>query len=121
MAVASCFQRKGGTHVERRSPYAIRHASVQTFQAPLREGDADDRNLEISSFHDRIDCREDHLMGEISRDTEEDRVRTGDGHQLPAFLRQPFPEPMPGYLKRAYNFILSEWSSNAAERLTDRG
>src|SRR5579872_3988502 len=52
-----------------------------------------------SSFYQRIECREDHLISEISRDTEEQqRVRTGGGHQEPAFLVVVFfPELMPGY------------------------
>jgi hypothetical protein len=85
---------------------------MQTLQAPLREGDADDWNLEIASFHHRIECREDHLMGEVSGDTEEQqRVRTGGGHQEPAFLAVVFfPELTPA-TKCAYNFILSEWPS----------
>jgi hypothetical protein len=75
---------------------------MQTLQAPLREGDADDWNLEIASFHHRIECREDHLMGEVSGDTEEQqRVRTGGGHQEPAFLAVVFfPELTPGYQMR---------------------
>ena len=54
-----------------RSLYAVRHALVQTRQTPLREGDADHRDLEGSSFHHRIERREDHLVGEIARHTEE--------------------------------------------------
>ena len=46
-------------------------------------------------------------MSEISRDTEEhQRVRTGGGHQDPAFLTVVFfPELMPGYLKCASNIL----------------
>ena len=71
-----------------RSLYAVRHAFVQTLQTPLREGDADYRDLEGASFRHRIERREDHLVGEIARHTEEHkRIRTGRGHQgspLPA-------------------------------------
>ena len=38
-----------------RSPYAIRHAPVQTFQIPLWKGHADYRNVEDSSFYQRIE------------------------------------------------------------------
>ena len=74
-----------------RSLDAVRHAFVQTLQTPLREGDADYRDLEVASFHHRIERREDHLVGEIARHTEEhQRVRTGGGHQAPAFLAAAF-------------------------------
>jgi hypothetical protein len=33
-----------------RSLYAVRHAFVQTLQTPLREGDADYRDLEAPRF-----------------------------------------------------------------------
>ena len=54
-----------------RSLYAVRHAFVQTRHTPLREGDADHRDLEGTSFRHRIERREDHLMGEIARHTKE--------------------------------------------------
>ena len=54
-----------------RSLDAVRHPFVQALQTPLREGDADDRNLERASFHHRIECREDHLVGEIAGHTED--------------------------------------------------
>ena len=74
-----------------RSLDAVRHAFVQTRQTPLREGDADDRDLQGASFRHRIECREDHLVGEIARHTEEhQRVRTGGGHQAPPFLAAAF-------------------------------
>ena len=70
-----------------RSLDAVRHAFAQTRQTPLREGDADDRDLQGASFRHRIERREDHLVGEIARHTEEhQRVRTRCGHQAPFCL-----------------------------------
>ncbi len=70
-----------------RSLYAVGHAFAKTRQTPLRESDADYRHLEGTSFRHRIECREDHLVGEIARHTEEhQRVRTGCGHQATPFL-----------------------------------
>ena len=70
-----------------RSLDAVRHAFAQTRQTPLREGDADDRGLQGTSFRHRIERREDHLVGEIARHTEEhQRVRTRSGHQAPSFF-----------------------------------
>src|ERR1019366_8547655 len=70
-----------------RSLYAVRHAFAQTRQIPLREGDADYRDLQGASFSHRIESGKDHLVGEISRHTEEhQRVRTRRGHQTPRLL-----------------------------------
>ena len=70
---------------------AVGHAFLQTVQTPLRERDADDRNFEVTTFHHRIERREDHLVGEITRHTEKhQRVGTGGGHQAPAFLVASF-------------------------------
>ena len=75
---------------------AVRHAFVQTRQTPLREGDADYRDLEGAAFHHRIERREDHLVGEIARHTEEhQRVRTGGGHQSLLSWRASFPQRVP--------------------------
>ena len=74
-----------------RSSYAVRHAFAQTRQAPLREGDADHRDIEGTSFRHRIECREDHLVGEIACHTEEhQRVGARRGHQAPPFLAVAF-------------------------------
>jgi hypothetical protein len=54
-----------------RSLYAVRHAFVQAHHTPLRKGDPDYRDLEGTSFRHRIERREDHLVGEIARHTEE--------------------------------------------------
>ena len=49
---------------------------MQTLQAPLREGDDDYRSLEGASFRHRIQCREGHLVREVSRHTEKhQRIR----------------------------------------------
>ena len=61
--------------------YAFRHALVQTGQAPLREGDADYRDVKSAAFHHRIKRRKNHLVGEIARHPEEYQcVRTGSSH-----------------------------------------
>ena len=54
-----------------RSLYAVGHAFAQTLQTPLRKGDSDYWDLEGTLFRHRIECREDHLVGEIARHTEE--------------------------------------------------
>jgi hypothetical protein len=53
-----------------RSLDAIGHALMQTIQSPLRKGDTDYRHLEVASFSHGIECREDHLVGKIARDSE---------------------------------------------------
>src|SRR6185437_12919987 len=64
-----------------RSLYAVRHALAQTRETPIWEGDTDYRDFQCISFHHRIERREDHLVGEIARHTEEhQRVRTGGSH-----------------------------------------
>ena len=74
-----------------RSLDAVGNAFVQLRQTPLGEGDADDRDLEITSLHHGIERREDHLVGEIARHTEEhQRVGTGGGHQAPTSLVAAF-------------------------------
>lgn len=50
---------------------AVRHAFAQTRQTPLRESDADYGDLEIATLRHRIECGEDHLVGEIARHSEE--------------------------------------------------
>src|ERR1022692_1718883 len=74
---------KGRLAVDPARPfYAFRHALVQTGQAPLREGDADYRDLKGAALHHRIKRRKDHLVGEIARHPEEhQRVRMGGFHQ----------------------------------------
>ena len=65
-----------------RSLDAVFHAIAQMRQIPFREGHSDDRNLQIPSFRHRIERREDHLVGEIARHTEEhQRVRTRGSHE----------------------------------------
>ena len=74
-----------------RSLYAVRHALVQTHHAPLWKGDTDDRNFESAFFHHCIECREDHLVGQIACHTEDHWcVRMGLGHQAPALLSAAF-------------------------------
>ena len=74
-----------------RSLDAVLHAIVQIRQTPFRGGDADDWDVQGASFRQRIERREDHLVGEIARHTEEDQcVRTGGGHQAPPFLAAAF-------------------------------
>ena len=69
-----------------RSLYAVRHPFVQVLQTPLRQGDADDRNRQVASFRHRVECREDHLVGEIAGHPEDhQRVRTGCGHAASPF------------------------------------
>jgi hypothetical protein len=50
-------------------PLVLNLETVQS--AALRESDANYRDLEGAAFRHRIDRREDHLVGEISRHTEE--------------------------------------------------
>src|ERR1022692_2358251 len=74
-----------------RSFYAFRHTLVQMGQTPLREGDADDRDLKGAALHHRIKRREDHLVGEIARHPEEYQcVRTGSSHQSSPILAAAF-------------------------------
>jgi len=54
-----------------RSLNAVCYALVKTIEAPLREGYADDWHLESASFHHGIQCREDHLVRQIARHSEE--------------------------------------------------
>ena len=64
-----------------RALYTVRHTLVQAFGTPLRQGNADYGNLELASFHHRIKSREDHLVGQIAGNTEDnERVRTGSSH-----------------------------------------
>ncbi len=64
---------------------AVRHALVQALQTPLRESDADHRNFESASLRHRIECREDHLVGQIARHTENhQRIRLRFSHHAPA-------------------------------------
>jgi hypothetical protein len=81
-----------------RSLETVCNAFVQLPQTPLRERDADDRNLEVTSFHHRIERREDHLVGQITRHSEEHQcVRTGGSHQAPAFLAAAFSSWPPNW------------------------
>ena len=74
-----------------RSLDAVLHAIAQMRQTPLRGGDADDRDLQGASFRHRIERREDHLVGEIARHTEEhQRVRTRGGHEAPPLVAAAF-------------------------------
>src|ERR1019366_2342106 len=55
---------------------------VQTGQSPLRESDANYRDLKGAALHHRVKRRKNHLVGEIARHPEEyQRVRTGSFHQ----------------------------------------
>jgi hypothetical protein len=54
-----------------RSLYAVRHAFVQTRHTPLRKGNPDYRDIKSSSSRHGVECREDHLVGEIARHPEE--------------------------------------------------
>jgi len=59
-----------------RSLDAVRHAFAQTLKTPLCEGDGDYRDLEDASLRHRIECGEDHLVGELACYTEKhQRVR----------------------------------------------
>ena len=79
-----------------RSLDAVGHASVQTIETPLGEGDADYRDLEDITLHHGIECREDHLVGEIAGYTEEhQRVGTGARHQARPFLAVVFCSCLP--------------------------
>ena len=70
-----------------RSLDAVGHTSVQTLEAPLGEGDTDYRDLEDIAFHHGIECREDHLVGEIAcHAVEHQRVRAGGRHRTRPFL-----------------------------------
>ena len=67
-----------------RSHHAVLHAIAQIRQTPFRGGDADDRDVQCAAFRQRIERRDDHLVGEIARHTEQhQRVRMGGGHQAP--------------------------------------
>src|ERR1039458_2876646 len=90
-----------------RSLDAVRHALVQTRQTPLGEGDADDRDFKVTSLHHGIECREDHLVGEIARHTEEhQRVGTGGCHQASTFLLvAAFSLWPPNWKRRADNIL----------------
>src|SRR5579872_5791779 len=72
---------------------AVRHAFLQSLQRPLRKCDADDRNVEVSTFHHRIESGKDHFVGEITRHTVDHKsIRLRGAHQrlpscLPSFLR----------------------------------
>ena len=67
-----------------RSLDAVLHAIAQMRQTPLRRSHSDDRDLQIASPGYRIEGREDHLVGEIARHTEEhQRVGTRGSHQGP--------------------------------------
>ncbi len=55
---------------------ALRHTCLQLRQTPLRGGDTDHRNPQCASFCHCIERREDLLVGEITRHTEEyQRIR----------------------------------------------
>ena len=70
------------------SPDTVRDALAKTFQTPLRECDADNRDLESTFFCYGVESREGHLMGKIARHTEEDQsVRMGSCHQVATFFK----------------------------------
>jgi hypothetical protein len=50
-----------------RSLNAVRRTLVQARQTPLWEGNANDRDVKDPTFHHRTECREDLLVGQISR------------------------------------------------------
>ena len=63
------------------------YAFTRTLQTPLREGNADYRDLQGTSFCHRIQCREDHFVGEIAHNTEEHQhIQIRRGHQAPPVL-----------------------------------
>ena len=69
-----------------RSLYAVRHPFLQVRLTPVRQRDTDDRNRQVASFRHRVECREDHLVGEIAGHPEDhQRVRTGCGHAASPF------------------------------------
>jgi hypothetical protein len=55
------------------SLYAVGDAPVEALQTPVRKSYADYRYFERASLHHRIQCREDHFVGEIACDTEDDQ------------------------------------------------
>src|SRR5665213_2634248 len=69
-----------------RSLNAVRRTLVQARQTPLWEGNANDRDVKDPTFHHRIECREDHLMGQISRHAKDYQgIRLRLGHHAPSF------------------------------------
>ena len=50
---------------------AVGRSFAHTFQAPLRESDADDGNRERAAFYHRVERWENHLVGEVARHAEE--------------------------------------------------
>ena len=52
---------------------AVRNALVKARKIPIRESDADDWNLEGTSFHHRIECWEDHFVRKVPRRSEDNQ------------------------------------------------
>src|ERR671915_732403 len=60
---------------------AVLRSRPELIDTPARSGDADDRHVEASTLHHRLQCREDFLVGEIARCAKENqRVRVGIIH-----------------------------------------
>ena len=79
-----------------RSRYAVAHSVLQLCKTPLFKGDADDRDLQHVPFHQRIEGREDHLVGEIARHAEEHQgVRLRGRHYGFSFIVSSQPPEYP--------------------------
>src|ERR1017187_2229285 len=73
------------------SLYAVCPSLVQALYAPLWKRDTDDWNFKDAFFYHRIECREDHLVGQIACHAKDhQRVRMGLGHHAPALLSAVF-------------------------------
>ena len=75
-----------------RSLYTASDAFVQALANPFREGNADHRDFQRASFRHRIKSGEDHLVGEIARDTEYTRASEREAAiRHPPSWRRLFP------------------------------
>src|SRR5580700_9760149 len=93
---------------------AVRRALLQPLQTPLRKSHADHRDIERALFGQRVQGREDHLVGKIARHSEH--------HQRVGFRRShqaPFPSAVfslwPPNWKRIAERTLSAKSSAPCE------
>src|ERR1017187_8195435 len=92
--------------------YTVHHTLVQAFRTPLRKGNADYRDFQRTSFCHGIKSREDHLVGEIAGNTEDnERVRTGSGHQASAFVAAAFSSWPPNWYRRADSTLSAKSAS----------
>src|ERR1035438_3639474 len=63
----------------------VRHPIVQTRHPPIRKGNADHWNFQGPSLYHCIECRKNHLVGQVARHTEEhQRIRMLPRHKAPA-------------------------------------